>query len=157
MESECRRIADQLRRAFSGDPWHGDPLRKLLTDVMAPIACARPLPNGHNIWELVLHIELWAAAALRAMRGVPMPPLYDMGKDWFEIFDGTEADWADAKNLLQRTAEELALAIDNFEDRWLNDVVPGRDYDFYYLFQGIVQHSLYHGGQIAMLKRALLP
>jgi hypothetical protein len=28
-------------------------------------------------------------------------------------------------------------------------------YDFYYLFHGIVQHSLYHGGQIAMLKKAV--
>ena len=40
-------------------------------------------------------------------------------------------------------------------DARLQDTVPGRQYDFYYLFHGIVQHSLYHGGQIAMLKKAM--
>jgi len=49
----------------------------------------------------------------------------------------------------------LAAAIEDFDDAKLQDTVPGRQYDFYYLFHGIVQHSLYHGGQIAMLKKAL--
>jgi hypothetical protein len=35
--------------------------------------------------------------------------------------------------------------------------VPGKAdsyYDFYYMFSGIVQHELYHAGQIVMLKKA---
>ena len=50
-----------------------------------------------------------------------------------------------------------ALSIEGFGDSRLKDIVPGRQYDFYFLFHGIVQHSLYHGGQIAMLKRAVSP
>ena len=33
MNTECNRIADQLRRAFSGDPWHGPPLREILAGI----------------------------------------------------------------------------------------------------------------------------
>ncbi len=54
-----------------------------------------------------------------------------------------------------QNAGRLAGAIEGFADARLEEVVPGREYDFYYLFHGIVQHSLYHGGQIAMLKRAV--
>jgi hypothetical protein len=32
---------------------------------------------------------------------------------------------------------------------------PDRDYDFYRLFHGDVQHALYHGDQSALLKSAV--
>jgi hypothetical protein len=63
MNSECLRIADQLSRAFSGEPWHGSPLRELLAGITAKQACERPLTSRHSIWELVLHIEVYVHAA----------------------------------------------------------------------------------------------
>jgi hypothetical protein len=155
MTSETSRIADQLRRAFAGDPWHGDPLSKLLDGITAAQACARPLRSGHTIWELVLHIDIYLRVATEAIHGVPMPKLYVEKKDWFEVEDCTEAAWARATGRLMANADRLAQAIESFADDRLPSIVPGRDYDFYYLFHGIVQHSLYHGGQIAMVKRAV--
>ena len=58
MNSETRRIADQLRRAFSGDAWHGDAISELLSGVTADQAQARPLSRSHSIREIVLHIEV---------------------------------------------------------------------------------------------------
>jgi hypothetical protein len=155
MNSESVRIADQLRRAFAGDAWHGPPLRDLLADVTAEQACARPLPSAHSVWELVAHIDAWVRAAFEATEGVPMPKLYGTEKDWPRVADSSAAAWTDANDHLFQSAEQLAKAIEGFADARLKDTVPGREYDFYYLFHGIVQHSLYHGGQIAMLKRAL--
>jgi len=154
MSSESIRIADQLRRAFTGDPWHGAPLRELLADVTAGKANARPLPAGHTIWELVLHIDIYVRVATEAISGVPMPRMYGTQQDWFTVTDDTPAAWARAMEALFQNADRLANAVVTFPDARLKDIVPGRDYDFYYLFHGIVQHSLYHGGQIAMLKRA---
>lgn len=84
-----------------------------------------------------------------------MPKLYGTEKDWDTSADGNEASWTRATENLFQTCEQLAEAIAGFDDSRLKDTVPGRRYDFYYLFHGIVQHSLYHGGQIAMLKRAV--
>jgi hypothetical protein len=39
----------------------------------------------------------------------------------------------------------------------LDEAVPGKTqsyHTFYYNFAGIVQHDLYHAGQIALLKKA---
>jgi hypothetical protein len=152
---ESSRIADQLRRAFAGDPWHGDPIRKLLIGISAEQALARPLREGHCIWELVLHIELYVRIAYEATKGTPMPKLYGTGQDWTVVNRGDATGWADARDRLIQSEERLAAAIEEFPDARLPDTVPGRAYDFYYLFHGIVQHSLYHGGQIAMLKRAV--
>jgi hypothetical protein len=66
------------------------------------------------------------------------------------------AAWTEATGHLFQTGERLALAIESFGDTRLEDIVPGRRYDFYHLLHGVVQHSLYHGGQIAMLKRVVV-
>ncbi len=156
MNTECLRIADQLRRAFTGDPWHGDPLRKLLDGIAGQQASSRPVVSAHTIWELVLHIEIWTRAALESTQGVPMPKLYGTEKDWPAVTDTNVAAWDVAVGSLFITAEQLARTIAGFGDDRLQETVPGRQYDFYYLFHGIVQHSLYHGGQIAQLKKALM-
>ena len=67
--SESFLIAGQLRRAFEGDAWHGPALLELLQDVDTATAAARPLPNIHSIWELVLHIAAWDAVACRRIAG----------------------------------------------------------------------------------------
>ena len=82
-----------------------------------------------------------------------MPRLVGSVKDWSPVSDATEAQWTTAKDHLFLSAERLAQAIEGFGDARLLETVAGREYDFYYLFHGIVQHSLYHGGQIAILKR----
>jgi uncharacterized damage-inducible protein DinB len=156
MNQESLRIADLLRRAYSGQAWHGDPLSKLLSGVTADQAQARPLPSAHSIWDLVLHIEIYAHIALEATKGIPMPKLYGTEKDWPKPVDPGEIAWTAATTRLFETAGQLAQAIETFSDARLEAAVPGREYDFYYLFHGIVQHSLYHGGQIAMLKGATL-
>jgi hypothetical protein len=155
MNSECFRIADQLRRAFVGDPWHGLPLREILSGVSAEQAGLRPLPSAHTIWELVLHIGVYVIAAREVLQGIPMPKIVGTPKDWPAISDTSGPAWKTAVEELLEGAEKLAQAIEGFTDARLQDTVPGREYDFYYLFHGIVQHSLYHGGQIALLKRAV--
>ena len=153
MNPECRRIADQLRRALRGDAWHGPPLSELLDGIEAGAAGGRPVPSAHSVWELVLHIEIYLRIALDAIGGAAMPELYGSEKDWPAPGRG-EGDWNRAKKRLFETGEQLASTVEDFRDARLGDTVPGRQYDFYYLFHGLVQHSLYHGGQIALLKRA---
>jgi hypothetical protein len=153
MNSECLRIADQVSRAFTGKPWHGSPLSELLDGVTAKQACDRPLPSGHTIWELVLHIEIYVHAAYKVVEGVPMPKIAGTPLDWRPVLGTTTAEWTAATDRLFQSAERLEKDIAGFNDKRLTDTVPGREYDFYYLFHGIVQHTLYHGGQIAMLKK----
>lgn len=155
MNAECLRIADQLRRAFDGDAWHGPPLRELLNGVTCEQALSRPLPTAHTVWELVAHIDMYDCAASEAIHGTPMPKWYGTGADWPEISDRTAVAWIQTVDRLFQNAERLASSIELLSEERLQNTVPGRDYDFYYLFHGIIQHSLYHAGQIAMLKTTL--
>ncbi len=57
--TETFRLADQIRRAFEGNAWHGDSILELLADVNAKTAAARPIKDAHSIWEILLHIAAW--------------------------------------------------------------------------------------------------
>lgn len=158
MNIECSRIADQLRRAFNGDAWHGPSLRETLAGVTAEQANARPIPGAHSIWELLLHIEAWVRAPRAAMTGKAMPGLDKTEHiaaeiDWPAVRATAKANWETAKKSAFAAAEELAAAIEKFGDSRLNETVPGRTHHFYFLLHGVVQHTLYHTGQMALLKK----
>jgi uncharacterized damage-inducible protein DinB len=155
MNTECLRLADQLRRAFEGQAWHGPSLKELLADISAEQASARPLAAGHSIWELVSHIEVWTQAAAQAVDGVPMPKIVGTPQDWPPVSTVSATTWNAATMGLFRTRAALSSAIERLGDARLGETVPGRQYDFYYLFQGVVQHSLYHAGQIALMKKSI--
>jgi uncharacterized damage-inducible protein DinB len=151
-ESKSRLLAEQLRRAFEGDAWHGPALLELLADVDAKTAAARPIPNAHSIWELVLHIEAWDAASLHRLDGEVCQP---DGTDNFPIPPKpTAAAWNKAIADCKRTHNLLVKTVRALPESRLRDQVPGKKYDFYFMLHGVAQHELYHAGQIAILKKA---
>jgi uncharacterized damage-inducible protein DinB len=145
-------IADQLRRAFTGDAWHGPALLELLEDVNAATAAAKPLRKVHSIWELVMHVAVWDEAANRRLSGEKTQPT---GVANFPITPGaTETEWRRAVAKLKSTHDVLVNTVAALPDSRLWERVPGKKYDFYFMLHGVVQHELYHAGQIAILKKA---
>jgi hypothetical protein len=152
VSTECDRIADQLYRAVEGDAWHGPPMRALLADVSPEAAAAHPVPGAHSIWELVLHVTAWADAARRGLAGEVVE--LSEAEDWPAIGSVGHAEWCEATAALERAHAELRRVTMALGDGHLEDRTPGKPYTLYVLLHGIVQHTLYHGGQVALLKRA---
>jgi uncharacterized damage-inducible protein DinB len=153
--SEAARLADQIRRAFDGEAWHGDSLMEILQGVDAAMATAHPIKNAHSIWELVLHIAAWDGAVLKRTGGTTVELSDD--QNFPPVKDTSEAAWRQAIEHAKRTHNELGQAVAAFPDARLAEQVPGKTesyHNFFYLFSGIVQHELYHAGQIALLKKA---
>jgi uncharacterized damage-inducible protein DinB len=150
--SESTLIAEQLRRAFEGEAWHGPALLELLNDVDAATAAAKPLPEVHSIWELVLHVAVWDGVASRRLAGEKCQPA---GTANFPVVPKpTEAAWRKAVAQAKRTHDALVRTVASLPESRLRERVPGKKYDFYFMLHGIAQHELYHAGQIAILKKA---
>jgi uncharacterized damage-inducible protein DinB len=152
--SEGSRIADLLNRAFSGDAWHGDSLLEILDSVDAAQAAARPITGAHSIWELVLHIAAWDKAVLRRFDGTAVE-LAD-ADNFPHVQDSSDSAWQKALGELRRAHQALIDAVRAIPDKKLQEKVPGKEgahYTFYYMLHGVVQHELYHAGQIALLKK----
>lgn len=155
------RIIDELRRAHDGDAWHGSPVARLLDGVTASQAAARPIRGGHTIWELVLHMTTWRnEVARRVHRGMAEPL---EGPDWPPMPEPTEAAWDDARRALADAHTNLIQAVAALSPARLDDVLgdrrdppAGTGVSYYVLLHGSAQHDAYHGGQIAMLKKAVV-
>ncbi|HEY2955376.1 MAG TPA: DinB family protein [Candidatus Eisenbacteria bacterium] len=149
--SETVRIADQLKRAFEGEAWHGPAVMEVLAGVTAARAAARPIASAHSIWEIVAHIAAWEDAVRRRLEGERVE-LTD-AEDWPKIEDTGEKAWAAQLARLEAGHHALRRTVEGFDGSAL-DQPPGRNRSTaYMLMHGVIQHDLYHAGQIAVLKK----
>lgn len=151
--SEIDRIADQLDRAFAGDAWHGDPLMKILGGLTAKQAHLHAIRGVHSIWEIVNHLRAWKDAIPFRLKGEVKE--LNAQEDWPIIADNSEGAWQSSVADLQHRHQEFLKAVRAFPEAKLGDKVPNRDHSYYVLLHGMVQHDLYHAGQIAILKKAV--
>ncbi len=149
---EIERIADQLRRAVEGDAWHGPSLNETLAQVSAQVAAARPISGGHTPWEIALHIGAWLQAVRRRLGGhaVELSPK----EDWPPVGDPTEAAWEHSRAGLNGEYRLLLDSVRGLSEEALGKTVAGRDYSMGFMLDGVIQHTLYHTGQIAVLTKA---
>ena len=150
-EREAAALAEELRVLAHGDAWHGPCLDDLLVDVSPETAAARPIPGGHTLWELVLHVTGWIDVWRRRLEGevvdepeagdFPAPP------------EATPRAWTGAKDRLWAAHEGLVARVAALSDAELDTLVPGREYTVRFLVQGAIRHTVYHSGQIGLLRR----
>jgi len=126
----------------------------LVGDVTAEQAAARPIDGAHTIWELVLHVTAWAEIA-RMRINDPGTPEPTPAQDWPAIPETSAEAWRAAVERLKDAHRELAVDVGQMDETRLRQRVSGRDYDALVMLHGVVEHDAYHGGQIALLKRAL--
>ncbi len=153
--TEIQRIEDQLRRSHSGVAWVGPCLDEVLAGLTAEDAASHPVLDAHSIWEIVLHLAAWENMATRTLGGDVLDGLPEE-EDWPAIEDPTAKQWESTLQRFTHTHGALRAAIRKLTDDRLDDKVSASQYPIYYLLHGIVQHNLYHAGQIALLRKALL-
>ncbi len=144
---ETERIADQVRRAFEGDCWFGPGVRPIVEAVTEEQALARPLAGSHTICEIVQHMTAWKAAVVDWLAGSRR-----------EVSDAENfpagTDWGAALEEMKEAQARLLAAIEGLEEARLEEPLSRHEYSVYFALHGVVQHDVYHAGQILMLKRA---
>jgi uncharacterized damage-inducible protein DinB len=155
--TEIERIRDQFQRAFDGQAWHGPSVLSLLEGVTAEQAAAHVIPGAHSIWELTLHIAAWEDACRRRLEGDPAQLTDD--ENFPHVSDTSEGAWESAKAKLIDVHRRLLDVIATTDDSRLDQpIMESPEIPFssaYVTLHGGVQHSLYHAGQIAILKKAI--
>lgn len=156
-----RELRDALAAAYDEQPWHGPSFRRLLHGLTPAQAAARPVAGAHSVWEIVLHVGAWmtlGAERLRTLTPVPM----DLAADWPPVPASLDAAaWRQALRALDAAYLDLVDAVDALAPDALArpmgvpDAPQGTGGTAATLGWGLVQHLAYHGGQVALLRRAL--
>ncbi|MBL8138646.1 MAG: DinB family protein [Acidobacteria bacterium] len=158
--SHVEEIADLVERVMEGDPWHGSSVVTLLDGVPARAAAAHAVPGAHSIWELVLHMTGWAREVRARLEGEPAGE--PAGGDWPPVRDTSATAWAAAVAALVESHRALAAAVRAGDERVLTapvvdrrDPAAGTGLSRVLTLHGLVHHTAYHAGQIALVKRAI--
>ena len=152
MAAEIVRIAEQLRRAVEGDALHGPAVLEILQDVDAPTAVAHPLAGAHSIWEILHHLAAWNVAVIRRLGGQAVE--LDGADDWPPVTDTSDAAWQAAIASFRAAHQELLAKLKSMSNDELGMTVPGKNHSNSFMLYGVVQHHVYHAGQMAVLKKA---
>lgn len=146
-------IKDQLEKAFYGGAWHGPSVLESLENISAEQAVSKPVKNSHSIWEITLHINTWQQCALRRLSGEKYEPSPE--EDWPEVKNDSQSSWESTISNLKDSMANLIEFLSKLDENILNENIAGKNYTSYFLLHGLVQHNVYHAGQIVILKKAL--
>ena len=152
--TEVRRILDQYDRVMNGDAWHGDPIWQILDGISAEKAALRPIANAHSIWEIVGHMAFWEDVAARRLGRLragleaegnfpPVPP------------EATEANWQKTLDAFRASNQALREALQKLDPARLDERSAAGKRSFYDEAHGLIEHNVYHAGQIALLAKAM--
>jgi uncharacterized damage-inducible protein DinB len=147
---QTQKIADSYRAATVKAAWYGPSLAELLAQISPELAPTPPASGSHSISELLQHLLLWNERIRITSANNPLPA-WQPEKDWAEppiLWNELVSRWRQSRDLLEHK-------IRNFPIDDLTKQVPGRNYPYETLFHGIVEHTIYHSGQIAMVSRML--
>ena len=75
--------------------------------------------------------------------------------DWRELDHNDLSLWEKGLQLLENTQQLLTVLLGNLTDDILSKQVTDREYNYRFLFHGVIQHDIYHLGQIAYVKKLL--
>ena len=144
--NKCEEIADAYRKVTVAGAWYGPSVAELLARITPEQATTKPRGGTHSVAELLQHLLLWNERIRKTNESCPMPK-WEAEKEWAEA----AIPWSDLIQRWNKSRDLLEERMRNFPVEDLGKQTPGRTYPYEFMLNGIVQHTIWHAGQIAMV------
>ncbi len=156
MKKSINEFIRKYEKVYSGGPWYGDPITKIMKEIYPQAAFIKAGDKTHTIAELTAHIIGWREFALSRLEGNNYFKISQKETFNWKRFDKNEKTaWKSLLKELDKNQKKIISILGKKNDEFLDMPVPGRKYKMKFLIEGIIQHDIYHLGQIAMLKKLL--
>ncbi|MCU0432360.1 MAG: DinB family protein [Bacteroidia bacterium] len=144
-------IARHLRQVHTGGNWTTSNLKTVLEGISWQQATAR-IGSCNTIAALVFHIHYYVAEVTKVLQGQPLTAKDEYSYDVPEITSAGQ--WEVLVQKALHDAEVFAGLIEQLAESRLQEDFTDAKYGTYYRnLQGIIEHTHYHLGQIAVLKK----
>ena len=156
MNKETQYIIKTFESTLSGQPWFGRAVYEILGEANETKVSTKPNGTEHSMLELVWHMNTWAEFTLGAVENRSAEDMKKIEANDWRAIDPKLHTWKKGIEQLKATHNNIiALLKQKKDDDYLKDIVPNREYNFRFLLNGLMQHNIYHLGQIAYLKKML--
>jgi uncharacterized damage-inducible protein DinB len=155
MKKEINLFINKYNKVYKGSPWYGNSLMSILNKVDPGKVFIKPSGKKTNsIAEITAHIIGWREFLLSRISEKHEFKLTQKDTfNWKRIDKNEKTAW---KNLLREmdvVQNEIIKILNNSDDDILNLKVRDRKFKIKYLLDGVIQHDIYHIGQIAALNK----
>jgi uncharacterized damage-inducible protein DinB len=152
------KLQQELEKVLSGRPWYGTGIYDTIAKVSFEAAYEKPPGSVHNIAEIVLHMVAWTEEVMDRMNG--MTAGVPTSGDWPETGKPEEQKWQNYVDDLKLVNVNLIRIIQDFPDEQWDEPIDDQRGDrpvvtYEALINGLIQHHIYHAGQIALLNRII--
>lgn len=155
MNKEIRSIIRNLQNTLNGEPWFGRGVYPILEEVDVSKVYTRPGNSGHSLIELLYHMITWADFTLKRIQKDKKNDLAAAEKmDWREINPKIHT-WKKGLTEFKAIHKKIIVLLKKKDDAFLKEKVDYRKYNYRFLLNGLIQHNIYHLGQVAYLKKLL--
>ena len=154
MRQEIHHIFSMLETTTKGNPWYGDALVSALQQIPKEIVYTR-IDGSNSIIEITKHLLNWYQFSLERVKGSSNYTLHFAEENNWTTLTAADLVWEDCIKELDKLYNSLISQLSKKEDAFLNEIVPERTYTYSFLLYGLIQHNIYHLGQIQLLKKIL--
>jgi uncharacterized damage-inducible protein DinB len=155
MNKEIQSIIRSLNNINYGEPWYGRSVFFLMDEADPAKAYEKPGRSAHSLAELLYHMLTWADFTLNCIKeNKEMDVSFFETNDWREI-DPAVHTWKTGLEEYKKIHEKIVELLKQKDNEFLDQKVNHRNYNFRFLLNGLIQHNIYHAGQIAYLKKLL--
>ena len=153
-------LVKQLNEIQDGKIWIGENFNGKLDSITENEAFTRPLTSLHCVAEILSHLTLWKKEAILKIKTGEGSSTDDCEENWVGVEELKERGWANIKSENQLITAEFIGLLKTKEDSFLEQLYFDTDYKDYFnylfLIEGILQHDIYHLGQLGIIIKLLL-
>lgn len=155
MNKEVQSIIRNLENILSGEPWFGRAVYPILEEVETSRVYINPGNSGHSLIELLYHMITWADFTLKRLEKDDDMDLAAFEKMDWRVINPKIHTWKKGLTEFKAIHKKIATLLKKKDDSFLKEKVDYRKYNFRFLLNGLIQHNIYHLGQIAYVKKML--
>lgn len=154
MNTLLRHHIKHFEEFFNGSPWYGSNYTTIIGDLTDEEANWWPA-NGHSIHRLLLHMIKWRRALTEILLGnKEYTASVEDPDNWPKAEEIINIRWEDTKAAFELQQRIILEKLQEKSDEFLEEeFIPGRK--FGWLIQGVIDHDLYHLGQIAFIRNLI--
>ena len=157
MKSRIYHLIQSLEHVMHGSPWYGESIMEKLERIDYRFVNEVPAGLSNSIAHLVKHMICWRQFAIEKLIGNDQYEIrLNTTEDWPHITIQSEEQWKYLLQELQATQDQLLTQLRARNEEDLEQPCHGKSYSMGFLVDGILQHDVYHLGQVALIEKILV-
>lgn len=153
-KSQILYYSNRFQEIYNGSPWYGETIDAKLNDVSDGNAFLQPINGVHSVGEIVSHMIYWRKALIARLEGGTFNTSMESEDNWKNVEELKASGWKKLKSAFDKSQLAITTLLEKQSDDFLKtEYSQGTSMES--LIQGIIDHDVYHLGQIGLVKKMI--